>query len=93
MKRIPMSKQASPLLFSVSSALLPHQPLHNPANYHLTWKCIMQDDATGAMREAHLLSTLNHPNVLGYKESFLHDNALCIVTHFCEEGDLFNLIR
>jgi NIMA (never in mitosis gene a)-related kinase len=45
------------------------------------------------MREAHLLSTLNHPNVLGYHESFLHDGSLCIVTHFCEEGDLFTLIR
>mmetsp|Transcript_22014 Transcript_22014/g.61099 ORF Transcript_22014/g.61099 Transcript_22014/m.61099 type:complete len:773 (+) Transcript_22014:275-2593(+) len=51
------------------------------------------DDANGAMREAHLLSTLNHPNVLGYKESFLHDGALCIVTHYCEEGDLFTLIQ
>eukprot|EP00193_Tetraselmis_chui_P021232 CAMPEP_0177773726 /NCGR_PEP_ID=MMETSP0491_2-20121128/13038_1 /TAXON_ID=63592 /ORGANISM="Tetraselmis chuii, Strain PLY429" /LENGTH=767 /DNA_ID=CAMNT_0019291879 /DNA_START=91 /DNA_END=2394 /DNA_ORIENTATION=+ len=52
-----------------------------------------KDDADGAMREAHLLSTLNHPNVLGYHESFLHDGSLCIVTHFCEEGDLFTLIR
>eukprot|EP00873_Tetraselmis_striata_P019993 jgi/Tetstr1/440257/TSEL_028608.t1 len=52
-----------------------------------------KDDTDGAMREAHLLSTLNHPNVLGYHESFLHDGSLCIVTHFCEEGDLFTLIR
>lgn len=53
----------------------------------------VQDDADGAMHEAHLLSTLNHPNVLGYHESFLHDGSLCIVTQYCEEGDLFTLIR
>lgn len=41
-----------------------------------------------------LLASLDHPNVLGYKESFIDtDNALCIITHFCEEGDLFGKIR
>ncbi len=41
-----------------------------------------------------LLSQLDHPNIIGYKESFLDkDGALCIATTFCEEGDLFTRIR
>ncbi len=43
---------------------------------------------------AQLLSTLDHPNIIGYKECFIDtDESLCIVTAFCEEGDLFNRIR
>lgn len=54
----------------------------------------LQDDQRGALREAQLLSSLDHPNVIGYKETFLDDHrALCIVTTFCEEGDLFNAIK
>lgn len=53
-----------------------------------------KDDRQQALREAQLLSSLNHPNIIGYKESFLDQtDALCIVTTFCEEGDLFNKIR
>ncbi len=42
-----------------------------------------------------MLSQLDHPNIIGYKESFIDpkDGALCIATTFCEEGDLFNRIR
>jgi serine/threonine protein kinase len=40
-----------------------------------------------------VLQTLKHPNVLGYRESFLHENSLHIVTTYCEEGDLFQRIR
>lgn len=40
-----------------------------------------------------MLQTLKHPNVLGYRESFLHENSLHIVTTYCEEGDLFQRIR
>lgn len=33
-----------------------------------------------------LLASLDHPNIIGYKESFIDqkDGALCIVTSFCE---------
>jgi serine/threonine protein kinase len=42
-----------------------------------------------------LLAQLNHPNIIAYKESFVDssDGALCIVTSFCDEGDLFNRIK
>ncbi|KAL6753207.1 kinase-like domain-containing protein [Haematococcus lacustris] len=43
--------------------------------------------------EAQLLSQLDHPNIIGYKERYApHDGALCIITTFCEEGDLFTRI-
>lgn len=41
-----------------------------------------------AVREANLLRDLNHNNVLKYTDSFEADGALCIVTEFCENGDL-----
>ncbi|GIL79309.1 hypothetical protein Vretimale_16509 [Volvox reticuliferus] len=53
-----------------------------------------KDDHTGALREAQLLDSLDHPNIIRYRESFVDkDGALCIVTSFCEEGDLFTRIR
>lgn len=53
-----------------------------------------QDDHAGALREAQLLDSLDHPNIIKYRESFVDkDGSLCIVTSFCEEGDLFNRIR
>ncbi|KAJ9532988.1 hypothetical protein QJQ45_018070, partial [Haematococcus lacustris] len=54
----------------------------------------MGDDQSSALKEAQLLSQLDHPNIIGYKESFIDpkDGALCIITTFCEEGDLFTRI-
>ncbi|KAL6747220.1 kinase-like domain-containing protein [Haematococcus lacustris] len=53
-----------------------------------------KDDQSSALKEAQLLSQLDHPNIIGYKESFIDpkDGALCIITTFCEEGDLFTRI-
>jgi hypothetical protein len=56
--------------------------------------CRLQDDHAGALREAQLLDSLDHPNIIRYRESFVDtDGSLCIVTSFCEEGDLFTRIR
>ncbi|GAX79840.1 hypothetical protein CEUSTIGMA_g7280.t1 [Chlamydomonas eustigma] len=52
------------------------------------------DEQATTLKEAQLLSSLDHPNIIGYKECFIDtDDSLCIVTAFCEEGDLFNRIR
>jgi serine/threonine protein kinase len=50
------------------------------------------------MKEARFLSQLtNHSmknvNVIKYIDSFIHKNHLCIVTEFCENGDLHSLIK
>ena len=41
-----------------------------------------------AQREASLLASLRHPAVLHHIESFEDGGFLCIVTEFCEKGDL-----
>ena len=40
--------------------------------------------------EVGLLKRLHHPNIVGYRESFLSKNkeSLCIVMQFCDGGDL-----
>lgn len=36
------------------------------------------------MGEASILKTLDHPNIVGYKESFLGNNSLTIIMEYCE---------
>eukprot|EP00928_Gymnodinium_smaydae_P086307 TRINITY_DN7033_c0_g1_i1.p1 TRINITY_DN7033_c0_g1~~TRINITY_DN7033_c0_g1_i1.p1 ORF type:complete len:489 (-),score=68.31 TRINITY_DN7033_c0_g1_i1:250-1545(-) len=38
--------------------------------------------------EVQVLSSLNHPNVVKYRESFTQDATLCIVMDYCDGGDL-----
>ena len=46
------------------------------------------------LKEADLLRSLDHPNIIAYKECFLdEDGSLCIVTSFCEEGDLAKRVK
>lgn len=53
-----------------------------------------QADQEATLKEAQLLSSLEHPNIISYKECFIDDEgSLCIVTSFCEEGELFGKIR
>ena len=42
-----------------------------------------------AHAEAKLLQRFDHPFVLGYVDSFSHKGHLCIVTDYCESGDLY----
>jgi NIMA (never in mitosis gene a)-related kinase 1/4/5 len=47
-----------------------------------------------AEREAQLLSSLNHPNIVAYIESFCsRDHHLNIIMAFCEGGDLFTKLK
>lgn len=39
-----------------------------------------------------VLKTLNHPNVVKYYESFIHNGKLCIVMDFAENGNLFKIL-
>jgi len=53
-----------------------------------------QNDLEGAEREAKLLSTLKHPNIVAYIESFRsNDNFLNIVMAYCEGGDLYTKLK
>ncbi|XP_031552591.1 serine/threonine-protein kinase Nek11-like [Actinia tenebrosa] len=46
------------------------------------------DEAVDAMKEARLLSELTHPNVVKFMDSFPDKEMFCIVTEYCEGGDL-----
>jgi len=50
----------------------------------------LKDDA---MREVQLLSSLNHQNIIGYRESFVEAGMLSIVMDYAEGGDLDGLLR
>jgi len=42
-----------------------------------------------------LLKRLNHPNICGFRDSFLSKNkdSLCIVMEYCDGGDLSDIIK
>lgn len=48
-----------------------------------------------ALNEVRILASINHPNVIGYKEAFFEDqtNSLCIVMEHADGGDILNLIK
>jgi NIMA (never in mitosis gene a)-related kinase len=45
-----------------------------------------------AVNEVRVLSSLKHPYVVSYRESFLDGRTLCIVMDYAEGGDLFNRV-
>ena len=47
-----------------------------------------------ALNECRILASINHPNVIGYKEAFFEDttNSLCIVMENADGGDVLQLI-
>ncbi|XP_071823810.1 serine/threonine-protein kinase Nek11-like isoform X2 [Apostichopus japonicus] len=44
------------------------------------------------MHEAKLLSKLHHPNIVKFYDSFLDGEFFCIITEYCEGGDLDDMI-
>lgn len=49
---------------------------------------LSEKELQGAQQEAQLLRSLDHPNIVKYKESFLNPQELIIVMEYCEVGDL-----
>lgn len=47
-----------------------------------------------ALNEVRILASINHPNVIGYKEAFFEDatNSLCIVMENADGGDVLQLV-
>lgn len=46
-----------------------------------------------ALKESQVLSSLKHPYIVRYRESFHEDGWLCIVMDYCEGGDLSGRIK
>ena len=44
----------------------------------------MQNEQEGAMLEVNLLKNLNHPNIVGYKTSFISQGLLVIIMEYCD---------
>jgi NIMA (never in mitosis gene a)-related kinase len=45
------------------------------------------------LREVDIMKKLNHPHIIRYIDSFIHNNELIIVTEWAERGDLKKLIK
>ncbi|EDL77346.1 NIMA (never in mitosis gene a)- related kinase 11 (predicted) [Rattus norvegicus] len=46
------------------------------------------NESVQASMEAQLLSTLNHPAIVRFHESFMEQGTFCIITEYCEGRDL-----
>ena len=51
-------------------------------------------DRDECMHEVQLMQRLQHPNIVGFKDSFFSQNGhqLCIVMTYCDGGDLSNRV-
>lgn len=47
-----------------------------------------EEDKQDIIRESRLLSTLRHPYIVRYKDSFSNKTTLCILMEYCDGGDL-----
>ena len=45
------------------------------------------------MNEVKVLAMLRHPNIIEYRESFLHERAMMIVMEYAAGGSLHDLIQ
>lgn len=57
-------------------------------------KNLSDKERENAINEVRILASINHPNVISYKESFVDKNAetLCIVMELVDAGDLYLMI-
>jgi NIMA (never in mitosis gene a)-related kinase 1/4/5 len=44
-----------------------------------------------ALNEVRILASINHPNIIAYKEAFIDEGStsLCIIMEYADNGDLF----
>ena len=56
---------------------------------------LSKKEQENSVNEVRILASINHPNVIGYKEAFLDDekSALNIVMEFADDGDLHSKIE
>lgn len=52
-----------------------------------------REEQSVAKNEVQILASLNHPNIIGYHDSFLHNNKINIVMEHAPNGDLHGKIQ
>lgn len=52
---------------------------------------LSEKEKANALNEVRILASVDHPNVVAYKEAFFDEesNSLCIVMDFADGGDLY----
>lgn len=68
----------------------------NSANYvikEINISKMTKKEKDESLSEVRVLLRLQHPNIIAYKESFIDQGSLYIVTDYCEGGDLSSRIR
>lgn len=57
-------------------------------------KTLTEREQTNALNEIRILASLNHPNIVGYREAFIDESSesLCIVMDYLNGGDLYQKI-
>ena len=55
---------------------------------------LSEREKQNALNEVRILASIQHPNIIGYKEAFFEDatSCLCIIMEHADGGDLLNLI-
>jgi NIMA (never in mitosis gene a)-related kinase len=72
--------------------------LHTQENtLYVAKKIILQGLNSTEQQSAHMevqvLKSLNHPNIVQYKESFIEKDELIIIMEYCEAGDLSKALK
>ena len=51
---------------------------------------LSEREKANALNEVRILASIQHPNIIGYKEAFFEDasSTLCIIMEYADGGDL-----
>ena len=53
---------------------------------------LAKKDQENAINEIRILASIKNENIIGYKESFLDGQSLCIIMDYASDGDLYQKI-
>ncbi|CAF4578676.1 unnamed protein product [Rotaria sp. Silwood2] len=54
---------------------------------------VSPNESLDAEHEASILARLRHPNIVRFYDSFMDASYFCIVTEYCEDGDLDQFLK
>jgi NIMA (never in mitosis gene a)-related kinase 1/4/5 len=55
---------------------------------------LTEKEKENALNEVRILASVDHPNVIGFKEAFIDEpsSCLCLIMEYADNGDLFQKI-